>query len=81
MTPREKIEEHINDTHFGSDPEYCDIDIIMKIIQDGIDEVQQDYHNELSNWGKSQPMTDMWPHEMKTLERVRQKFGIKENKK
>ncbi len=50
-------------------------DKVIEIFEKTIDKVEQDYKNELNNWGKSQPMKDMYPREMKTLERIRKELN------
>ena len=51
------------------------IDDIIKLIKNRIDKVEKDYKNELNNWGKKQPMKDMYPKEMATLERIRKELA------
>lgn len=48
--------------------------LVISVFEKTIDKVEQDYKNELNNWGKSQPMKDMYPREMNALERVRKEL-------
>ena len=49
-------------------------DTITESIEKSLDKVEQDYKSELNNWGKTQPMKDMYPKQMETLERVRKEL-------
>ena len=47
---------------------------IISEIEKRIDKVEQDYKSKLGNWGKQQPMTDMYPKEMDALNKVRKQI-------
>ena len=75
MNLREEIIKYSNDEIMpeGQTPQEI-ADTIISMIEKRIDKVEQDYKSELNNWGKKQPMKDMYPREMTTLEKVRKEL-------
>jgi len=74
MSLKDEIRDILNEYCLEFDNEPAINDIISKI-EKRIDKVEQDYKNELNDWGKSQPMKDMWPKQMETLERIRKELN------
>jgi len=81
-TLKEEIYNYISDgRHYDEYDDPLEItNEILELIKKQIDQVQEDYHNELNDWGKQQPMEDMWPKQMDALNKVRKKFGIETKK-
>jgi hypothetical protein len=47
---------------------------MLKLFKKRIDKVEQDYKSELNDWGKQQPMSEMYPKEMDALDKVRKQL-------
>ena len=74
-TPREKLIQYLKDAFVKcKNKEYNLVDDIMNIFQKEIDNVEQEYKSKLNNWGKQQPMTDMYPKEMDVLNKIRKRI-------
>lgn len=82
MSLREDIELAISETLFDVLPSYetdnakeyakqC-LPFVVESIEEKIDEIEQDYKSKLTDWGKQQPMKEMYPKEMDALGKVRE---------
>ena len=71
---REEIYKFLTDDTEGEYDTRYQTDEIMKLVKKRIDKVEQDYKSKLGNWGKQQPMTDMYPKEMDALAKVRKQM-------